>query len=97
MIIRHDLPDADSLVDERDWPGVITFFDGDGAGSLVAPTWILTAAHTARNIPSAHEVVIAGERYQVARVVLHPRVATARRSSRRSTWRLWSWRGRCTG
>jgi Ser/Thr protein kinase RdoA (MazF antagonist) len=72
MIIRHDLPDADSLVDERDWPGVITFFDGDGAGSLVAPTWILTAAHTARNIPSAHEVVIAGERYQVARVVLHP-------------------------
>jgi hypothetical protein len=47
MIIRHDVPDADCLIDEAAWPGIVTFFDGDGAGSLVAPSWILTAAHTA--------------------------------------------------
>jgi hypothetical protein len=33
-------PDAQTLVDEADWPAVVTFFEGDGAGTPVAPRWI---------------------------------------------------------
>ena len=72
MIRRHDCPDDDTLVDEADWPAVITFFGGDGGGTVIAPTWILTAAHTARNIPDAHAFDIAETRHVTTRVVYHP-------------------------
>ena len=38
MIIRHDVPDQNSLVNESDYQGIITFFEGDGAGTLIAPS-----------------------------------------------------------
>lgn len=72
MIIRHDIPDRNSLVNESDYQGIITFFKGDGAGTLIAPLWILTAAHTARNIPNNHAIAIADDTYTIERVVLHP-------------------------
>ncbi|MGF1480708.1 MAG: trypsin-like serine protease [Cyanophyceae cyanobacterium] len=72
MIIRHDVPDQNSLVNESDYQGIITFFNGDGAGTLIAPLWILTAAHTARNIPDNHTIAIADYKYTIEQVVLHP-------------------------
>jgi trypsin len=71
VIRRHDRPDSDVLVDEADWPAVVTFFEGDGAGTLVAPKWILTAAHTAANIPPDHRLPVGGSTARVARVVGH--------------------------
>jgi hypothetical protein len=72
LILRHDRPDADCLVDEGDWPAIVTFFGGDGAATLVAERWLLTAAHTAANIPADHRVPIGGSDVRIARVVAHP-------------------------
>ncbi len=72
MIIRHDVPDQNSLVDESNYQGIITFFKGDGAGTLITPLWILTAAHTARNIPDRHTILIADSNYTIEQVVPHP-------------------------
>ena len=72
MIIRHDVPDQNSLVNEDDYPGIITFFKGDGAGTLITPLWILTAAHTARNIPDNHTILIANNNYIIETIVPHP-------------------------
>ncbi len=72
MIVRHDVPDQNSLVDESDYQSVITFFKGDGAGTLITPFWILTAAHTARNIPDNHMIAIADDNYTIEQVVPHP-------------------------
>ena len=72
MIIRHDRSDVDCLVDEQEWPAVVSFFDGEGAGTLIASKWILTAAHTARNIPAEHSLPVAASRYQIAQVIPHP-------------------------
>lgn len=77
MLLRHDRTDADCLADERDWPGVVTFFGGDGAGTLIAPAWALTAGHTAANIPAGHSVPVGGRRHRIDRVVLFPEPATA--------------------
>jgi hypothetical protein len=71
VILRHDRPDADCLVDEGDWPAVVTFFGGDGAGTLIADRWLLTAAHTARNIPRDHRVAVGGHARRIVDVVLH--------------------------
>lgn len=72
MLLRHDRPDADCLVDERAWPAVVTFFGGDGAGTLIADRWLLTAAHTARNIPPEHRVAVGGRERRIVGVVAHP-------------------------
>jgi len=72
MLVRHDRADADSLVDEAAWPAVVSFFGGDGGGTLIADRWVLTAAHTAANLPPAHRFAIGGDEARVARVVTHP-------------------------
>ncbi len=74
MIIRHDRSDRESLVDAHQWPGITSFFRGHGGASLIAPTWLLTAAHVAESIPAeVHlSVEIAGKRYPIVRTVFHP-------------------------
>jgi hypothetical protein len=72
VIRRHDRPDSDVLVDEAHWAAVVTFFDGDGAGTLVAAKWILTAAHTAANIPPEHRFPAGGNTPRALRVIEHP-------------------------
>jgi hypothetical protein len=72
VILRHDRPDTDCLADERDWPAIMTFFGGDGAGTLIADRWLLTAAHTARSIPVHHRVAVGGRPRRVVGAVLHP-------------------------
>jgi hypothetical protein len=69
MILRHDRSDLDCLVNESDWLEVLSFFEGDGAGTLISPAWILPTAHTARNIPDNHSVSIAGDHYRITRVI----------------------------
>jgi hypothetical protein len=92
IIIRHDRADEDhralgqrfiDLHVETRVPGRdgATGPIGNGMGTLIAPTWILTAAHVARNFAHGypgnrstgdHFVTINGSDYRVARVVLHP-------------------------
>jgi hypothetical protein len=72
VILRHDRPDAAARVDESQWPGIVSFFGGDGGASLLAPAWLLTAAHTAANIPHRHTVEIAGRSHSVVEVRTHP-------------------------
>lgn len=74
MIIRHDRRDRESLVDPCKWPAITSFFHGSGAASLIAPTWLLTAAHVARHLPADRpfSVILAEKRYPIARVILHP-------------------------
>ena len=74
MIIRHDRSDRDSLVDEGQWPALTSFFRGHGGATLIAPTWLLTAAHVAQSIPREIRlsVELAGTRYPIERIILHP-------------------------
>jgi hypothetical protein len=72
MILRHDIRDQDALANDHAYPGVVSFFDGDGTGTLIAPRWVLTAAHTAMNIPHYHTLSIADAHYVIERVVVYP-------------------------
>ena len=74
MIIRHDRSDKESIVDASDWPGITNFFRGSGAATLIAPQWLLTAAHVARHIPTDIKlsVELAGKRYPIERTILYP-------------------------
>src|ERR1700680_2226021 len=74
MIIRHDRSDKESIVDANDWPGITNFFRGSGAATLIAPDWLLTAAHVARFIPTNIQISVelAGKRYPIARTIVCP-------------------------
>lgn len=69
VVIRHDVPEArfrataDAFPQLADMPGV-------GHGVLIAPQWVVTAAHAIQ--PDAAEIQIAGKSRAVAQVILHP-------------------------
>ncbi len=74
MILRHDRSEKDSVVKEKNWPALTSFFRGRGCATLISSTWLLTAAHVARHIPvDKHpKFEIAGKPYVIAQVILHP-------------------------
>jgi hypothetical protein len=74
MIIRHDRSDRDCLEDERKWPALTSFFRGSGGAALIAPRWLLTAAHVVGTLPDSVRlsVPLAGRHERVARIILHP-------------------------
>jgi hypothetical protein len=78
IIVRHDRPDeAYRALGARfaDVNAVVTGrADGRGwrgQGTLIGPTWILTAAHVVRR-DGDYEVQVDGRSYRVARSVLYP-------------------------
>jgi hypothetical protein len=92
MIISHGREDADYLSYSEEFVDVHVEMNvpgpdgapgpgGNGLGTLIAPRWVLTAAHVAENFAPGHRrnrstgrhfVTIMGKNYQVNRVVLHP-------------------------
>ncbi len=78
VVRRHDRADADYLQLALDY-GQTCHVGLDGVGVLIAPRWILTAAHVARDLtffePTVrflHADPDRGRRARVDRVVLHP-------------------------
>jgi len=73
IITRHDVPDSDYVVPDSDYPQVVDLFQpGDCQGTLIAPTFLLTAAHCAEDMGNPRPLVVDGVDYDVAEVILHP-------------------------
>ncbi|MCB0027557.1 MAG: trypsin-like serine protease [Anaerolineales bacterium] len=74
IIGRHDVAAESYLQPAGAHPAVFDIFPGNGAATLIAPEWAVTAAHVAQAIPpdGSHEVQIGAGTYQVVQVVTHP-------------------------
>jgi len=44
----------------------------DGEGTLIAPRWVLTAAHVGVELEPGHRITVAGADYPVDSVIIHP-------------------------
>ena len=71
IVIRHDLDDAQYRVPASEFPALVDM-PGEGHGVLIAPRWVVTAAHAVTWQPEAGTVVLAGVPRSVERVVVHP-------------------------
>jgi hypothetical protein len=70
VVIRHDVDDARYRVSDTELPALVDL-PHEGHGVLIAPQWIVTAAHATRWHP-IEEVMLAGECRKVERLVVHP-------------------------
>jgi hypothetical protein len=72
IVRRHDRPDSLYLALGARYAAVGTV-GRRGDGTLIAPTWVLTAAHVAADLDTGRVRVRFGERvYSVRRAVVHP-------------------------
>lgn len=69
IVIRHDVDDSNYRVPAREFPALADM-PGEAHGVLIAPTWIVTAAHTITG--SVEEVTLNGVRREVERLIVHP-------------------------
>ncbi|WP_311239397.1 MULTISPECIES: trypsin-like serine protease [unclassified Xanthomonas] len=71
VVIRNDVEDSKYRVDRSAFVALADM-PGEGHGVLIAPKWVVTAAHAAPMEGMDAEVTIDGHAYKVARVVVHP-------------------------
>jgi len=71
VVIRDDVDDARYQIDASAFPALADM-PGEGHGVLIAPRWVLTAAHAAPMEGRGATITINGNGYGVERVFLHP-------------------------
>ena len=73
IITRHDVPDADYIVADNDWPALVDLFQpGDCLATLITDTYLITAAHCAQDLGANWVLNVNGTDKDVAEVILHP-------------------------
>ncbi len=78
IIRRHDRPDSLYLELGRRYASIAHLYlptpqgAADGEGTLIAPRWVLTAAHVAVAVKPGHRVTVGAGRYVVDSVIRHP-------------------------
>jgi hypothetical protein len=79
IVVRHGRKDQAFLDLGREFPSTVTLRRADGKsglgdeGTLIAPSWVLTAAHVATDLGPADLVEVSGKIHKIERVVLYPR------------------------
>ncbi len=80
IVIRHTQSDAKYRVDPQSIPALADLPD-EGHGTLIAPRWVVTAAHAVsmmQMMPEERFVTLNGKRRAVSRIIEYPDYPTAR-------------------
>ena len=71
VVIRDDVDDAKYRVPPSEFPALADM-PGEGHGVLIAPQWVVTAAHAVTWQPAMKRITINGTPREVERLVIHP-------------------------
>ena len=71
IVIRHDVNDAKYRVQPSEFAALVDM-PGEGHGVLIAPQWVVTAAHAVTWQSQVRQVMLNGTARDVERIVIHP-------------------------
>ena len=71
IVIRDDVEDARYRISPSEIPALADM-PGEGHGVLIAPEWVVTAAHAVTWQSEIRQVVVNGVARDVDRIVIHP-------------------------
>src|SRR5690554_6923830 len=71
IVIRHDVDESKYRISNARFAALVDM-PGEGHGVLIAPNWVITAAHTVPMHSELKHVVINGMPRDVERVAMHP-------------------------
>lgn len=71
VVVRDDVPDLQYRMASAEFPALADL-PGEGHGVLIAPRWVVTAAHAVSWQRSIDAVVVGGAPRAVSRIVIHP-------------------------
>jgi len=71
IVIRDDVEDARYRVSASEFPALADM-PGEGHGVLIAPQWLVTAAHAVTWQPEIKQVMVNGVARDVEKLVIHP-------------------------
>lgn len=71
IVIRDDVDDSKYRVPSSEFPALVDM-PGEGHGVLIAPQWVITAAHAITWQSEIKHVVLNGTSRDVERLVIHP-------------------------
>lgn len=72
IVIRHDKPADSYLAVKEDFPPLATFYNIGVHGTLIAPEWVLTAAHTVFCLSDGQIIQVGNEMVEVAARYSYP-------------------------
>jgi secreted trypsin-like serine protease len=71
IVIRHDVEDTKYHAQPSDFPALATFYVDGAHGTLIKPSWVVTAAHATFCVRPNAKVMINGKARVVAGVYVH--------------------------
>ncbi len=71
IVIRHDVPDEQYRAQRDFFPALATFYIDGAHGTLIQPTWVLTAAHATFCLKTGSTINIGGQKTQVKSLFVH--------------------------
>lgn len=72
VVMRHDVEPKKYDATWHDFPALAQFYVDGAHGSLIAPTWVVTAAHTTFCTDPGSTILVGGEKAIVKRRFVHP-------------------------
>jgi chymotrypsin len=90
IVIRDDVDDANYRVPASEFPALVDM-PGEGHGVLIAPQWVVTAAHAITWQSEIRQVTLGGKPRDVERIVIHPGYTKTPQSLLDQALATWDW------
>ncbi|WMN60881.1 trypsin-like serine protease [Pseudoalteromonas xiamenensis] len=71
IVLRHDVTPENYLATVKDFPPLAQFYVDGAHGTLIAPTWVVTAAHTTFCTDPGVTILVGGKHVKVKRRFVH--------------------------
>ncbi|MCU7555305.1 trypsin-like serine protease [Alteromonas sp. ASW11-19] len=72
IVIRHDVADERYHASMAEFPALATFYTNGGHGVLIAPRWVLTAAHATYCLQRGSMIRVRHQPVTVSGIYIHP-------------------------